>query len=142
MNEHTRDNECNSDAWWTERSLPVKILMGIGFGILGIGLLFLFGFIVKVLWNWLMPDIFGLKQITYWQAWGLLILSCILFGRLGGGGNGGSGQRSDRKRKSQLRRYIREEQLREMGKMRGTETGSGPDAEGHDGPEDPAGPEG
>ena len=112
MNEHTRDNECNSDAWWTERSLPVKILMGTGFGILGIGLLFLFGFIVKVLWNWLMPDIFGLKQITYWQAWGLLILSCILFGKIGGG-NGGSGQKTDRKRKSQLRRYIREEQLKQ-----------------------------
>lgn len=45
-----------------------------------------FGFVVMELWNWLMPAIFGLATITYWQAWGLLILSWILFGviRIGG----------------------------------------------------------
>jgi hypothetical protein len=48
--------------------------MVIGFGILGIGLLFLFGFVVMLLWNWLMPELFGLKRIGYWQAWGLLLL--------------------------------------------------------------------
>lgn len=31
------------------------------------------------LWNWLMPDIFGLKVITYWQAWGLCFLCEMLF---------------------------------------------------------------
>jgi len=39
----------------------------------------LFGFVVKWLWNWLMPAIFGLQMIGYWQAVGLLILSKILF---------------------------------------------------------------
>ncbi len=44
------------------------------------------------LWNWLMPAIFGLHMITYWQALGLLALSWLLFGgpRLlprGGGGH-------------------------------------------------------
>ena len=31
------------------------------------------------LWNALMPDIFGLRTITYWQALGLMVLSWILF---------------------------------------------------------------
>jgi hypothetical protein len=31
------------------------------------------------LWNGLMPDIFGLKEITYWQAVGLLLLAGFLF---------------------------------------------------------------
>lgn len=99
--------ECNEWGWWEDRSLPQKILMGIGFGILGIGLVFLCGLIVMLLWNWLMPDIFGLQRVTYWQAWGLLILSHILFK---GFGSGHSNGRSDRKRRRQLRRYMREEQ--------------------------------
>jgi hypothetical protein len=40
---------------------------------------FLFGYIMH-LWNWLMPGIFGLHVITYWQAMGLFLLSKILFG--------------------------------------------------------------
>ena len=99
--------ECDEWGWWEDRSLPEKIVIGIGFGILGIGLAFLFGWIVMLLWNWLMPDIFGLKRVTYWQAWGLLILCCILFKDFG---SGHSNSRSDRKRRRQLRRYMREDQ--------------------------------
>lgn len=36
--------------------------------------------IVMLLWNWLMPDIAGLKKITFLEAAGLLLLSKILFG--------------------------------------------------------------
>ena len=36
--------------------------------------------VVMLLWNWLMPAIFGLGIISFWQALGLLILSKILFG--------------------------------------------------------------
>ena len=32
-----------------------------------------------LLWNWLMPVVFGLKVITWWQALGLAWLSGILF---------------------------------------------------------------
>lgn len=39
----------------------------------------LFGLIVMWLWNWLMPEIFGLGGISFWQAWGLVVLSHILF---------------------------------------------------------------
>lgn len=34
---------------------------------------------VFFLWNWLMPEIFGLTQITFWQAMGISALSSILF---------------------------------------------------------------
>ena len=34
---------------------------------------------VYALWNWLMPEIFGVKEIGYWQALGLMALSWILF---------------------------------------------------------------
>ena len=37
-------------------------------------------FLVMSLWNVLMPGIFALRAITFWQALGLLILSKILFG--------------------------------------------------------------
>ena len=93
------------DAWWEDRSLLQKILLGIGFAVAGIGLLALCGWVVMLLWNWLVPEVFGLKQLNYWQAWGMLALCTILFK---GFGSGGSGGRSDRKRKKHLRRYIRE----------------------------------
>lgn len=32
------------------------------------------------LWNWLMPVIFGIKQITFLQALGINLLTGILFG--------------------------------------------------------------
>jgi hypothetical protein len=41
---------------------------------------FLFGAVVMWLWNWLMPVIFNLGVITYWQAVGLAILGRLLFG--------------------------------------------------------------
>lgn len=66
----------------------------IGIGIIVVALFFVLGFVVMALWNWLMPPIFGLHAITYWQAYGLLILSKILFGGFRGGGRcGGSGWR-------------------------------------------------
>lgn len=41
------------------------------------------GEIVLQLWNWLLPSLFGWRQITLWQALGLLLLCRILFGGLG-----------------------------------------------------------
>lgn len=32
-----------------------------------------------LLWNWLMPIIFGLPELTFWQALGVTLLSSILF---------------------------------------------------------------
>ncbi len=64
---------------FSQLRLPLKILIILGMIGVGVGLAFLFGFIVMLLWNWLMPDIFGLPTISYWQAWGLVLLSHILF---------------------------------------------------------------
>lgn len=44
------------------------------------------GFVVKGLWNTLVPTIFGWHRITFWQAIGLLLLSKILFGGFRGRG--------------------------------------------------------
>ena len=50
-------------------------------GILGFtAFAFLFGAVVMLLWNWLMPVIFHLGLITYWQAVGLAILGRLLIG--------------------------------------------------------------
>jgi len=55
-----------------------------GFAILGIIAAAFFAVIfavaVKYLWNWIMPEIFGLVQITFAQAVGLIILSRLLVG--------------------------------------------------------------
>ncbi|MBA3914101.1 MAG: hypothetical protein H0X25_09680 [Acidobacteriales bacterium] len=39
-----------------------------------------FGQAVHYLWNWLMPTLFGVPVVTFWQALGLLALSWVLFG--------------------------------------------------------------
>jgi len=51
---------------------------------LGIALFtFIGGELVKLLWNWLLPPLFGWPQVTFWQALGLLALCRILFGGFG-----------------------------------------------------------
>ncbi len=63
----------------------VRILV---FAPLALLFLALFGLVVMLLWNWLMPALFGLKAIGYWQALGLVVLCRILFGGRGGMGHG------------------------------------------------------
>jgi hypothetical protein len=46
-------------------------------------------FVVMSLWNWLMPALFGLRIISFWQALGLLVLSKILIGGFRGRPGGG-----------------------------------------------------
>ena len=48
--------------------------------------LFVFGQIVLHLWNWLIPALFHLPAITFWQGLGLLVLSWLFFGGLRGSG--------------------------------------------------------
>lgn len=52
------------------------ILYIIGLAILAV---LLFGGPLMILWDWLMPTLFGLPEITFWQACGLQILSILLF---------------------------------------------------------------
>lgn len=53
----------------------------------------LFSLIVFALWNHVLVDVLGVKEITYWQALGILVLARILFGGFPGrrGGPGGFG---------------------------------------------------
>lgn len=48
------------------------------------------GLVVQALWNWLLPALFGWREVTFWQALGLLALCRILFGGFGGRGCGRS----------------------------------------------------
>ncbi|MBU2547226.1 MAG: hypothetical protein KKB20_02335 [Proteobacteria bacterium] len=61
----------------------LKVLRYIGYALAGVAfaalIALIFGFLVKWLWNWLMPAVFGLGMITYWQAFGLVILARIFF---------------------------------------------------------------
>jgi hypothetical protein len=41
------------------------------------------GGIVQILWNWLLPALFGWRMITFWQAIGILALARVLFGGFG-----------------------------------------------------------
>lgn len=55
---------------------PLILLAFLGFIALG-------GAVVTQLWNWLLPALFGWREITFWQALGLLALCRILFGGFG-----------------------------------------------------------
>ena len=46
-------------------------------------MVFIFSAIVMLLWNAIIPDITGWKEISYWQSMGLLVLCKILCGSFG-----------------------------------------------------------
>jgi hypothetical protein len=56
---------------------PLAILAMLLFIVVG-------GEVVMHLWNWLLPALFSWRQITFWQALGILVLCRILFGSFGG----------------------------------------------------------
>lgn len=63
--------------------IPVALLAAVVFVTVG-------GFVVRWLWNVLLPPLFGLPAVTFWQALGLLALCRILFGGFGMQGGSGS----------------------------------------------------
>ena len=75
---------------------------------IGIVAVIVFSGVTMLLWNWLMPGLFGLKMIGFAQALGLVILSKILFGgfrggrRFGPGGPGGHWRRRMAERWEQM----------------------------------------
>ena len=60
-----------------------KFLTSVGAVVIGAIVVFLSalltGIAVMLLWNWLMPTLFGLSEITYWQGCGLSLLAGLLF---------------------------------------------------------------
>jgi len=57
-------------SWWLMKAAKFAAMIVVG--------VFVFGVLVMVLWNALVPDIFHGPAITFWQALGLLLLSHIL----------------------------------------------------------------
>ncbi len=88
--------------WWEKRSTGEKAGLIAAAVILGIGvaggLFILFGHIVMWLWNWIMPYLFKLPVIDFWMAWGIVVLSMILFGRASSSGSSDSGGSKKRKK--------------------------------------------
>jgi hypothetical protein len=62
---------------------PLAILGMLLFAFIG-------GEVVKLLWNWLLPPLFGWREVTFWQGLGMLALCRILFGGFGRHGGGHS----------------------------------------------------
>lgn len=58
------------------RNLPWLIPVGL---VVGAGLFLGVGHLVRWLWSVTLVDIFGIKPISFWQAWGLMLLSQFLF---------------------------------------------------------------
>lgn len=69
---------------------------GLFFGMAIIGFTLLAAFAVMLLWNWLMPVLFGTVTIHFGQALGLLLLSKILFGGWRGRGGHRGGRWAER----------------------------------------------
>jgi hypothetical protein len=86
--------------------------------ILGI-LVFIFigGESVLLLWNWLLPPLFGWREITFWQGLGILALCRILFG--GFGSHGGSRTAFRRRMAERCERMTPEERERFRQGIRG-----------------------
>ena len=82
-----------------------KVFFGIIFMLL---FALLIGYVVMLLWNWLMPMIFGLGTLSFWEAVGLLILAKLFFGGLG---SGDFGRRSKKKVKSRVRQRLADKEF-------------------------------
>ena len=94
-----RDEEPNMRRRWIALA-PLAIVGMLLFIAIG-------GEVVRRLWNWLLPPLFGWHQITFWQALGLLALCRILFGGLGLHGSGRSRWRTPEERE-RFRQRMRE----------------------------------
>jgi hypothetical protein len=93
-----KDTDVDIEAGKTPFSWRLVRMAGLIVGGVALAAFFalVLGVVVQWLWNWLMPDIFGFKEISYWQAFGLLFLSRLLFGTLGRHGRGHRPHRAKR----------------------------------------------
>jgi len=80
----------------TQRPNAIKIAGWVLGGIiLAVIFAFLFGYFVMLLWNWIMPALFGLPEITYWMGFGIILLGRLIFGNFGPGHH----KRDDRRKR-------------------------------------------
>ena len=90
---------------WAEWSTGSKVAVIVGAVVIVPCLFALCGFVTMWLWNALMPAIFNLPVIGFWQTIGLLVLSQIFFK----GGHAGRAARG-RWKKRQVWKRMREEE--------------------------------
>ncbi len=64
--------------------IPAMLGMMIVVPLVLTGLAAIGGVVVMLLWNWLLPPLFGTPEVTFFQALGLLVLCRLLFGGAGG----------------------------------------------------------
>jgi hypothetical protein len=76
MEKEKRSYPCGGRGPWIAGRIARGIVIGLVFAAV-------FAVFVRLLWNWLMPGVFGLGEISYAQAIGLIILAHILFGPRG-----------------------------------------------------------
>ena len=76
MEMHKGSHPCGGKGPWIAGRIGRGIVIGLLFALV-------FGLFVKMLWNWLAPGVFGLKEIGYLQAVGIVVLARILFGHRG-----------------------------------------------------------
>jgi hypothetical protein len=77
--------------------------------------IFVGGTVVQWLWNWLMPSLFGLRAVTFWEAFGLLALSRILFGGFGKSSHRWKGRGWDRNMSPEERELFRQKMAHRCG---------------------------
>jgi len=66
------------------RSKVLRIVGHVFVGLIfAIAFALVFALLVQFIWNSLMPAIFDLKTITFWQAFGIIVLAKLLFGGFG-----------------------------------------------------------
>jgi hypothetical protein len=83
---------------WSQRSMKMKVFLVAVVAVAVPGLFALFTAITMWLWNALMPQIFKLPEIGFWQAAGLLVLAQIFFKGGGHASRAGRGARARRHR--------------------------------------------
>lgn len=93
--------------WWLLLIAPPAFLLFIALG----------GLVVMLLWNWLLPPLFGWPALGFWQALGMLALCRILFGGFGlhGGGHRSEFRRRIAERMEQMTPEERERLRRGLG---------------------------
>lgn len=64
--------------------------------------LLLFGYGFMLLWNWLMPEVFGLPMLSYWQGVGILVMAKLLFGSFEGKGHKKAAKKSHKNFKERM----------------------------------------
>ena len=80
--------------WWIAKFVVFGILMVV-----------LLGLVTQFLWNFIMPDIFGLPMINFWQGLAMFALAKLIFGFGGGGRGKWSGYRNHQWKKDWATKY-------------------------------------